>query len=233
MLEQAPAATATPSVDSARGDLGRRLARRRTELGLSRREVAARAGMDPGYLRYLEETSTAAPGTSALMRLAGALRTTLTALTGGDAERPPGLGQASRAPEFVALDVEECRRRLSTHGVGRLAALTSEGQTVLPVNYSVVDGAIVFRTAPHSLLAQVLGARVAFEVDHIDDTFSKGWSVLVRGPAQQVTDPAAVRRLAAHAYSSPWAGGRRDLWVRVEPDDITGRLIRERSFDGR
>jgi hypothetical protein len=38
---------------SPRGDLGRRIARRRTELGLTRRETAQRAGMAPSYLRYL------------------------------------------------------------------------------------------------------------------------------------------------------------------------------------
>ncbi|MGX1246953.1 hypothetical protein RKD46_008057 [Streptomyces pseudovenezuelae] len=41
------------------GDLGRRLLHRRGELGLTRREVADRAGMAPGYLRYLEESPAA------------------------------------------------------------------------------------------------------------------------------------------------------------------------------
>ncbi|MDX3458900.1 pyridoxamine 5'-phosphate oxidase family protein [Streptomyces sp. ME02-8801-2C] len=214
---------------SAGGDLARRLIQRRVELGLTRREVAGRAAMAPGYLRYLEETPAATPGISALIRLAGALRTSLTALTGGDADRPPGLGQATRDPEFVELGTEECWRRLSTHGVGRLAVTTAEGPTVLPVNYSVVDGAIAFRTAPGSTASQVPGTRVAFEVDHIDEAFSQGWSVLLRGPARGVTDPDAVRQLMERAYSTPWAGGRRDMWVCIDPVDITGRMIRERS----
>lgn len=58
------------------GDLGRRLAARRVNLGLTRRQAAARAGMAVTYLRYLEEHPGAAPGTSALMRLAEALETT-------------------------------------------------------------------------------------------------------------------------------------------------------------
>ena len=225
MPEQTPTGTADTPTASVRGDLGRRLLLRRAELGLTRREVAARAGMAPGYLRYLEESSSASPGIGALIRLAEALRTTVRALSGGDVERPPGLGQAARDAELVPLGTEECRRRLSTHGVGRLAATTADGPTVLPVNYSVVHGAIVFRTAPGSPPAQAVGQQVAFEVDHIDEAFSRGWSVLVRGRARAVTDPDAVRRLTQGTYSGPWAGGERDLWVRIEPTEITGRMI--------
>ncbi|MEU9190207.1 pyridoxamine 5'-phosphate oxidase family protein [Streptomyces sp. NPDC048484] len=232
MSEQTSAGMAKTSTGSARGDLARRLVQRRTELGLTLEEVAGRAGVAPGYLRYLETTPTSAPGASALIRLAGALRTSLAALTGGDADLPPGYGRATRDPEFVELELEECWRRLSTHGVGRLATTTAEGPTVLPVNYSVVDGSIAFRTAPGSTSASAVGARVAFEVDHIDETFSRGWSVLVRGPARGVTDPDAVRRLTEQAYSKPWTGGRRDMWVCLDPVDVTGRVIRERYFDG-
>lgn len=45
--------------------------------------------MDPGYLRHLEQHSDAAPSRAALLKLAAALETTLSALTGGDAELPP------------------------------------------------------------------------------------------------------------------------------------------------
>ncbi|MFF7648208.1 pyridoxamine 5'-phosphate oxidase family protein [Streptomyces canus] len=214
------------------GDLGRRLVGRRVELGLTRRQVADRAGMASGYLRYLEETPAVAPGTGTLVRLADALHTSVTALTGGDADLPPGRSRASRTAELVELDVEECWRRLSTHGVGRLGVITAEGVTILPVNYTVVDGAIVFRTAPGSVPSQVAGKRVAFEADHIDDVFRQGWSVLVRGRAREVTRSDAVRRLTEGSYSEPWADGRRDLWVRVDPVEITGRLIRERPADG-
>lgn len=61
--------------------------------------------------------------------------------------------------------------------------------------------------------------------DRIDDAFSQGWSVLVRGPARRVSDAEEVRRLSAWVYSTPWAGGDRDLWVRIEPSSVTGRRI--------
>ncbi|MDQ0711175.1 nitroimidazol reductase NimA-like FMN-containing flavoprotein (pyridoxamine 5'-phosphate oxidase superfamily) [Streptomyces luteogriseus] len=208
-----------------KGDLGRRITQRRTELGLSRQEAATRAGMAPAYLQYLEERPTADPGAGTLLRLAGALKTTVGHLTGGDTELPPGLARAARTPRFTELTEAECRSLLSTHGVGRLAVATDSGPVVVPVNYSVVDGGIVFRTEPGTTPAQADGDQVAFEADRIDEAFSEGWSVLVRGPATTVTDPDEVARLEEQAFSTPWAGGRRELWLRIEPVSVTGRRI--------
>ncbi|MEV6945186.1 pyridoxamine 5'-phosphate oxidase family protein [Streptomyces sp. NPDC051172] len=222
MADKAPSRTVE---EHALGDLGRRLAARRAEVGLSRRETATRAGMAPGYLQYLEEHPGAAPGPGVLLRLSQVLGTTVRDLTGGDTELPSGLGQASRSPDFTSLSVPECRALLSTHGVGRIAVPTASGPVVVPVNYSVVEGAIVFRTEPGSTPSQASGCQVAFEVDRIDDAFSSGWSVLVRGHARTVTDPEEVYRLAEGARSEPWAGGHRDQWVRIDPLAITGRRI--------
>ncbi|MGW3814450.1 helix-turn-helix domain-containing protein [Streptomyces sp. NPDC005046] len=214
------------SAATAPGDVGRRIAARREELGMTLEATAARAGTAAGYLRYLEEQSTAMPGTSVLIRLADALDTSVAALHGGGADLPPGLGQAADHAELVELGPDECRARLSTHGVGRIATDTPDGLVVLPVNYSLIDGVVTFRTAPGSAPATAVGSRVAFEADHVDEALSQGWSVLVQGRARAVTDPDVVRRLDALAYSGPWAGGEgRDLWVRVDQDRITGRRI--------
>ncbi|AOR36175.1 DNA-binding protein [Streptomyces fodineus] len=207
------------------GDLGRRLAARRAQLGLTRGEVAARAGMAAAYLGYLEEHPGGAPGTGPLIKLAEALETTVTELTGGAVDVPPGPGRAGREPRFTELTPAECRSLLGTHGVGRLAVSTGTGPVIVPVNYGVVDDAIAFRTALGATPSLAAGQEVAFEVDRIDDAFSQGWSVLVRGHARTVTDEREQRRLTEQAYSAPWAGGTRDLWVRVEPRTVTGRRI--------
>ncbi|MDR6975928.1 nitroimidazol reductase NimA-like FMN-containing flavoprotein (pyridoxamine 5'-phosphate oxidase superfamily) [Streptomyces sp. 3330] len=207
------------------GDLGRRLAARRVQLGLTRKETADRAGMAPTYVAYLEQHSEASPGRGALLALAAVLETTVAALTGADADRPPGRGQAGHAPTFTELSRAECAELLSTHGVGRLAVSTARGPEIVPVNYSVVEDAIVFRTARGATPSLAAGCPVAFEVDRIDDVFSQGWSVLVRGDAHMVTDVREERRLAERALGAPWAGGRRDVWVRIEPQSVTGRRI--------
>ncbi|MGW9031184.1 pyridoxamine 5'-phosphate oxidase family protein [Streptomyces sp. NPDC055722] len=213
-----------PDVTGGPGDIGRRVAAERRRLGLSRQEIADRAGMAPDYLAHLEER-TADPSLATLVRLAGALGTTVASLRGVGIEAPPGQGQALLYPELRPLSPDECRVRLSSHGVGRVAVSTSDGPAIIPVNYEVVDDAIAFRTAPGSAPAAAVGADVAFEVDQVDEAMSQGWSVLVVGPATIVSNPDAVRRLAERAHTKPWAGGQREMWVSIQPTRLTGRHI--------
>jgi len=86
-------------------------------------------------------------------------------------------------------------------------------------------GSLVFRTAPSTSLAVHAAGEVSFEVDRIDDGTHEGWSVLLTGTARVVTEPD-LHVLEAAIAVDPWAGGARDLYVVVEPDEITGRRIR-------
>ncbi|MFK4104307.1 pyridoxamine 5'-phosphate oxidase family protein [Streptomyces sp. NPDC019531] len=210
------------------GDIGRRVAAERERQGLAREETARRAGMAPDYLAYLEEQP-ADPSLATLIRLADALGTSVASLRGGGIDLPPGQGHALLHPQLRDLGPDECRARLSTHGVGRVAVSTPDGPAVIPVNYEVVDDAIAFRTAPDSVPASAVGTEVAFEVDHVDEAMSQGWSVLAVGPARVVTDPDEVRRLARHVHTTPWAGGEREMWVSVQPTRLTGRRISPRD----
>ncbi|MGI5413681.1 pyridoxamine 5'-phosphate oxidase family protein [Streptomyces chartreusis] len=207
------------------GDVGRRVAVERRRHGLSRGEAARRARMSPDYLAYLEEHPSD-PTVATLIRLADALGTTVTALRGAGVDTPPGQGHALLHPHLRDLTPEECRALLSTHGVGRIAVTTPDGRpAIIPVNYEIVDDDIVFRTAPGSAVAAAVGTDAAFEVDHMDDASSQGWSVLAVGPASAVTDTPAVRRLVQHAHTAPWAGGKREMWVAIRPVRLTGRRI--------
>ncbi|MFJ1730567.1 DUF1918 domain-containing protein [Streptomyces sp. NPDC088254] len=218
-------AAARPAVAPHPADIGRRLAAERRRRGLSREETARRARISSAYLAYLEEQP-ADPSAATLLALAAALGTTATALRGADVELPPGQGQALPHPQLRDLGPQECRRLLFTHGVGRVAVSAPDGHpAVVPVNYDVLGDDIVFRTAPDSVAAAAVGTEVAFEVDHVDEVMSEGWSVLAVGPADAVTEPEAVRGLARHARSTPWAGGERDLWVSIRPTRLTGRRI--------
>ncbi|MEV6010759.1 pyridoxamine 5'-phosphate oxidase family protein [Streptomyces sp. NPDC051976] len=214
-----------PQETTSAGDIGRRLRLRREELGLSREQAAERAGIAPGYLQYVEEQPTALPGLAFLQQISEALETTVQALRGGDVGLPPGMGQAADQPVLTALGPDECLVLLADHGVGRVAVTTAAGLAVVPVNYDVVDGAVVFRTAPGSAPALAAGRQVAFEVDRIDEALSEGWSVLVNGPAVEVTDADAELKLQARAHTAPWAGGDRPVWLRIEPARLTGRRI--------
>ncbi|WP_411124072.1 helix-turn-helix domain-containing protein [Streptomyces sp. x-19] len=208
-----------------RSDLGRRIAARRQQLGLSRAEVAARAAASPGYLAYVEEHA-AEPSIGFLLRLAGALDTTVAELTGSTVDLPTGFGQAGAHPEVLALGPAECRELLSTHGIGRVAVTVDDTPAVFPVNYTVVDDVIAYRTQAGSGPAAAAGHEAALEVDHIDDAFSQGWSVLAVGPAEVVTGFYESRRFEEQAYSAPWVGSGRYQWIALRPHHLSGRRIR-------
>ncbi|MFD0019889.1 helix-turn-helix domain-containing protein [Streptomyces sp. NPDC058382] len=208
----------------ARGDMGRRIATRRMQLGLSRQDVALRAAAAPGYIEYVEEQP-ASPGVGFMLRLANALETTVEDLTGGTAELPTGLARAAQQAQMVELDETDSWTLLGDHGVGRVALASGDGPVVLPLNYQVLDGEVMFSTAEHSPLATAEGTEIAFEADHIDDAFSRGWSVLLVGPVRAVTDEDAARRFREAAYSSPWAGEGRESVMVLAPRRVTGRRI--------
>ncbi|MFD9813387.1 helix-turn-helix domain-containing protein [Streptomyces sp. NPDC059080] len=214
----------TPPRDGS--DLGRRVRFRRRQLGLTREEVAARAAASPGYLRYVEEHA-ALPGIAFLLRLADALDTTVAELAGQTVELPPGLAEAVVRPEVLVLvlSVAACWEHLSTHGVGRLAVTVDGVPAIFPVNYTVAGEKIAFRTAPESGPAEAAGRQAALEVDHIDDAFRQGWSVLVIGSARTATSDTDARRLERAARSGPWVG-ERPQWIVLDPTRITGRRIR-------
>ena len=69
------------------------------------------------------------------------------------------------------------------------------------------------------------GRVVAFEADQIDPIAESGWSVLVRGTATHLRDPDRIAALADTAVH-PWAPGRRDRWIEIHAEQITGRIIR-------
>ena len=190
---------------------------------MSREEVAIRAGMDASYLEYLE-TRPAQPGTGPLLRLAGALETTYLALSGGGVDIPPGQGKAAAHPCLAPLDPDACRRLLGDHGVGRIVFSAERGPVAMPVNYVVLDGDVVFRTDPERALAQVVGQRASFEVDQVDDALRAGWSVLVSGRVEAIEDERERARVEARGLE-PWAGGARDLRLRVRAEEVTGRRI--------
>ena len=130
------------------------------------------------------------------------------------------------------LDRDEALRLISAGGIGRIAYTSRFGPTVLPVNYTFYEGAILFRTAETGTTEEDLRTgishaefRVAFEVDHFDTQAREGWSVLVQGPAHHL-DSAEERAEAETLGIEPWPGGEREHFIRITPVRITGRRIR-------
>ncbi|WP_347348150.1 pyridoxamine 5'-phosphate oxidase family protein [Nigerium sp.] len=121
----------------------------------------------------------------------------------------------------VVLDDRQCWRILAAHKVGRLVTVIDSEPEIFPINY-VVDGAsLVFRTAEGSKLFSVtINEHVAVEVDSWDA--EGGWSVILRGRARRITD-ADEQAKAAELPLRPWVPTRKNHWVRIEPETISGR----------
>jgi transcriptional regulator with XRE-family HTH domain len=207
------------------GDLGRRVAHRRAALGLDVEEVAARAGMAPGYVEYLESHPAEVPY-PAVVRLALALEMSAPELLGAGVELPPGQGRHGRpAARLEQLTRTECRAFLGEGGIGRVVFDDARGPVAVPVNYRMAGDDIVFRTtALSSLRGAGYTGRVSFEVDHIDDAMRQGWSVLVTGSAREVHDADELRALEGLGVE-PWAGEDRPVYLLIEPKIVSGRRI--------
>jgi len=128
------------------------------------------------------------------------------------------------------LDEDQCLELIAPGGIGRIGYAGRSGPVVLPVNYVLREGAILFRTAEHGPLDEdlrtgITGAdyQVAFEIDNIDLAGHQGWSVLIQGPAHHVDGAGqeAVREAGVEA----WAPGERELFVRIVPSRLTGRRV--------
>ena len=207
--------------------MGRRIAQRRRELGLSYDQLSRRSGMAVGYLRALERRPSQ-PTTQAILRLAASLDTTAGTLLGVDAERAPSPPSADPRARVHELSPDDARRLLEAEDVGRVVLDTDyRGPVAIPVNYRLLDGQVVLRTATASTLDRAVGNRVGFEVDHLDHAFARGWSVLVNGRLERVADPVEARRLTRQS-TVPWAGGDRPVVLRIDPSRVTGRRISSR-----
>jgi nitroimidazol reductase NimA-like FMN-containing flavoprotein (pyridoxamine 5'-phosphate oxidase superfamily) len=128
---------------------------------------------------------------------------------------------------FERMSQSECIARLVAGRIGRVGVIVDEAPHVLPVNYtSTASGAVVFRTAEGTLLTQVDGRVVVFEIDGFDVKKAVGWSVCVHGRGHEVTtpDPTATHALIDHGLIS-WAPGPRDRWFSITPDELTGRRV--------
>jgi nitroimidazol reductase NimA-like FMN-containing flavoprotein (pyridoxamine 5'-phosphate oxidase superfamily) len=124
------------------------------------------------------------------------------------------------------LSAQECDRLLAENVIGRVAFVADGEPVVLPVNYRLHRGAVVFRTARgEKLEAAARRAPVAFEIDGWDPDTQTGWSVLVRGVAEEVLDEDQVAELETLGLR-PWADSpQRRIWVRIRREDVTGRRV--------
>jgi nitroimidazol reductase NimA-like FMN-containing flavoprotein (pyridoxamine 5'-phosphate oxidase superfamily) len=132
-------------------------------------------------------------------------------------------------PTIAELSRDECLRLLSSASMGRVVALTALGHTpvIRPVNYvfDEVSQSVVFRcSAGTKLITLLRAARAWFEVDDVDAASRSGWSVIISGVTEPVTERHEIRRLERLALHS-WIAGPDARWIRIRSRVVSGRRV--------
>jgi nitroimidazol reductase NimA-like FMN-containing flavoprotein (pyridoxamine 5'-phosphate oxidase superfamily) len=130
------------------------------------------------------------------------------------------------AAGLEVLAREECVALMEKAVIGRIVFTSGALPAVQPVNFVLDhDNSVIIRTGEGSKLsAAARDAVVAFEVDDFDVDERIGWSVIVTGRARVVRDPEERARLA-DSDLQPWVPSRRDHFIRIEPEFVSGRRI--------
>ncbi|MGB3483551.1 MAG: pyridoxamine 5'-phosphate oxidase family protein [Mycobacterium sp.] len=121
----------------------------------------------------------------------------------------------------TALGDDESWQLLSGVHLGRLVTVVDGRAEIFPVNFVVQHRTVLFRTAEGTkLFGAVTNDQVLFEAD--DHDVARGWSVIVRGAAKVLFGADEIHD-AEQAGLYPWIATRKLRFVRVIPEQITGR----------
>jgi hypothetical protein len=136
----------------------------------------------------------------------------------------------SKGQELEVLNRRRCLDLLATVRVGRLVFTEDALPAVQPVNFRLWRDDVVIRVAGGPKLAAATQNQVvAFETDELDPDLRTGWSVTVVGHAQRITDVNELVELSG-TFLQPWVDGRRDHFVRIRTEKMTGRRFLERGL---
>ncbi len=128
---------------------------------------------------------------------------------------------------FTVLERQTCFNLMATRDIGRVA-FTIDGDaapTVLPVNYALVNGTVVFRSTLAGTIMRYARGHAAFQVDRFHEERREGWSVLVSGACRWVRDTGELDDIPQGRLPHPWAEGPRDQVLKITPTRVTGREI--------
>jgi len=126
-------------------------------------------------------------------------------------------------PHLERLSAADCRRLLPTAPVGRLLVPTPNFPTLDPVSFALVEGELVVAVRAGSAGdALAAGTPVAFEADVLDHEHHRGWSVVVKGPVEDLDADVAeiVKPLLV-----PWSVAPDDRLLLIRSEQVTGQRI--------
>jgi uncharacterized protein len=174
-----------------------------------------------------------------LSQIGGLLARQTLAIAGVDLSAPIGASailqdvpneQSQATGQLAELARDECVELLASTRLGRLAVSPPDWRTppvIRPVTYVFDRGSqsIIFRSARGSkFTALLLSEQAAFEIDGIEPAAEIGWSVIVQGPIEEITNTAEIHRLERLGLQ-PWAPGEKPHWIRIRATVVSGRRI--------
>ncbi len=124
------------------------------------------------------------------------------------------------------IDPRGCRQLLEAVSVGRLAVVEDGLPAMVVLNHAVDGDDVLFRTGEGAMLARLTHdgpVPAVFEVDSAFPIGRSGWSVIVKGSLMREGHPA--RWAHAREKIATWAGGERDVVLRLHVHEVTGRRV--------
>ncbi|BBY15042.1 pyridoxamine 5'-phosphate oxidase family protein [Mycolicibacterium litorale] len=136
----------------------------------------------------------------------------------------------SKGQQLDVLNRRQCLDLLQGVRVGRLVFTEDGLPAVQPVNFRMQRDDVIIRVAGGAkLTAAQQNDVVAFEADELDADLRTGWSVTIVGTAHPITDVDELVEVSG-TFLQPWVDGRRDHFIRIEAQKMTGRRIRETAL---
>ena len=130
---------------------------------------------------------------------------------------------------YEELSHQECLELLRSHRFGRVGVIVGGRPMVFPVNYTVDGDTVAFKTDIGTKLEGAAFGHVCFEIDGLDDEQHTGWSVIVQGMGNEITDALDLHSTRMRTMDlTPWVPGDHAHWVAVSPESITGRRLTRR-----
>lgn len=132
-----------------------------------------------------------------------------------------------RRGQLDVLNRRQCLDRLAQVRIGRIVFTEDALPAVQPVNFRLWHDDVVIRVAGGGKLEAATNNQVvAFEADEIDPDLRTGWSVTVVGHANEITDIDEMIEVSG-TFVEPWVDGKRDHFIRIRAEKMTGRSFRE------
>lgn len=131
------------------------------------------------------------------------------------------------AESMDVLNSSQCLELLRTMTVGRIGITVTDGAPeIIPINFVLDRGTVVFRTAPGTKFAAALDHRpITFEADGFIAAQGLAWSVVIKGSSAPITGQEQLLE-TYRLPLFPWQAAPKNNFVRIEPDQITGRQFR-------